>query len=177
MKQPTLRTRRLTLRPFTATDAAVVEPLASLKEVADTTLRMPHPYPVGAAAEWIASHPAEWESGTAATFAILEGGEFRGGISLTLEPEHRRGELGYWIAPEHWGKGIATEAVVEMIRFGFEALGLTRIQAMHFTRNPSSGRVMVKAGMTLEGIHRAYYRKNGVFEDVARYAIVKGDPA
>lgn len=175
MMQPTLKTGRLTLRPFRMEDAALVESIAGLREVADTTLRLPHPYPAGAAALWIETHPAEWEAGTAATFAIFEGAGFRGGIALTLEREHARGELGYWIAPEHWGRGIATDAVVAMIRFGFEELGLQRIQAMHFTRNRSSGRVMEKAGMRLEGIHRAYYRKNGVLEDVARYAILKSD--
>lgn len=52
-----------------------------------------------------------------------------------------------------------------------------RIHAAHFTRNPASGRVMQKAGMQFEGIHRGLYQKNGVFEDAARYAIVRDDRA
>lgn len=175
MSQPTLRTRRLVLRPFAEADAPAVEALAGRREVADATLNIPHPYPKGGAATWIATHPAAWAGGAAAVFAIVYEGALCGAIDIVRDPRHRSGELGYWIAPEHWGKGIATEAVVEVIRFGFEDLGLHRIHAAHFTRNPASGRVMAKAGMKFEGIHRGLYQKNGVFEDAARYAVVEGD--
>ena len=177
MRQPTLKTRRLTLRPFTAADAPVLEPLAGLPEVADTTLNIPHPYPKGGAATWIATHPAAWATGAGVVFAIVSGDGLCGVIDITRDARHQSGELGYWIAPVHWGKGYATEAVVEMIRFGLEDLHLHRIHAAHFTRNPASGRVMQKAGMQFEGIHRGLYCKNGKFEDAARYAIVSTDRA
>ena len=174
--QPTLKTKRLVLRPFTSEDAPALERLAGLREVAETTLNIPHPYPPGAALTWIATHQPAWLAGTSVVFAIVCQGGLCGVIDIVLDVRHQSGELGYWIAPEHWGKGFATEAVVEMIRFGFEDLGLNRIHAAHFTRNPASGRVMAKAGMQFEGIHRGLYRKNGVFEDAARYAVVRGDP-
>ena len=174
--QPTLKTKRLVLRPFTSADAPAVEALAGLREVADTTLNIPHPYPKGDAAVWIATHPGAWDSGTGVVFAIVHEGKFCGVIDIVRDVRHQSGELGYWIGPADWGKGFATEAVVEMIRFGFEDLGLHRIHAAHFTRNPASGRVMAKAGMKVEGINRGLYKKNGVFEDAARYAAVRGIP-
>lgn len=177
MNQPTLRTRRLVLRPFAEADAPAVEALAGRREVADTTLNIPHPYPKGGAATWIATHPAAWTAEAAVVFAIVYEGALCGAIDIVRDSRHRSGELGYWIAPEHWGKGIATEAVVEVIRFGFNDLGLHRMHAAHFTRNPASGRVMAKAGMTFEGIHRGLYQKNGVFEDAARYAVLETDLA
>jgi len=64
-EQPTLDTERLTLRPFIAYDAFDVERLAGAREVADTTLNIPHPYPHGGAAEWIRLHGPAWETGPA----------------------------------------------------------------------------------------------------------------
>jgi RimJ/RimL family protein N-acetyltransferase len=58
------------------------------------------------------------------------------------------------------------------MELGFGTLALHRIQARHLTRNPSSGRVMQKLGMRLEGINRDAVRKNGRFEDLAIYAIL-----
>src|SRR4051812_42396452 len=110
--QPTLTTPRLTLRPFTLDDAWDVERLAGKREIADTTLNIPHPYPVGAATRWIESHAAAWANETSATFAIIETkrDELVGAISLMIKREHRRAELGYWIAPDRWNKGYATES-------------------------------------------------------------------
>lgn len=57
-----------------------------------------------------------------------------------------------------------------MIDHGFEVLGLHRIWAGHFERNPASGRVMEKLRMALEGVLRAHVRKWGRFENL----IVRG---
>jgi len=54
-------------------------------------------------------------------------------------------------------------------------LGLKRIFAGHFTRNPASGRVMQKAGMAYEGCFRKHHKKWGVFEDLAYYGIIRAD--
>ncbi|MFL5509066.1 MAG: GNAT family N-acetyltransferase, partial [Gemmatimonadaceae bacterium] len=144
--QPTLTTERLTLRPFVADDAFDVERLAGMREIADTTLNIPHPYPHGGAAEWIRLHAPAWIEGTSATFAIIgqKLGALVGTISLIIKREHQRAELGYWIAPDCWNRGYATEATRAIIDFGFETLGLHRIESRHFLRNPASGRVMQK---------------------------------
>ena len=59
--------------------------------------------------------------------------------------------------------------------FAFGPLGLNRVQASHLPRNPASGRVMQKAGMQREGLHREQYLKGGRFEDVVHYAMLRGD--
>lgn len=172
---PSLTTERLILRPFTEADAADVERLAGAWEVADTTLNIPHPYPEGAAVVWMGTHDAAWTAGTGLTLAIaLRATPDRiiGGISLSVLPEHSRGELGYWIATDHWGSGYATEAARAMMAFGFADLRLHRIQARHFTRNPASGRVIQKLGMRFEGVNRGAYFRWGRFEDAAVYAIL-----
>jgi ribosomal-protein-alanine N-acetyltransferase len=173
--QPTLFSERLTLRPFTPHDAFDVERFAGVREIADTTLNIPHPYPHGGAAEWILAHRPAWEEGSNATFAIVETATARlgGAISLMIKPEHRRAELGYWIAVHNWNRGYATEASKRLIDFGFEVLRLHRIEARHFVRNPASGRVMQKLGMQPEGIERDWAMKWDRFENLAVYSILE----
>jgi ribosomal-protein-alanine N-acetyltransferase len=173
--QPTLTAGRLTLRPFVPDDAFDVERLAGMREIADTTLNIPHPYPHGAAVEWIRAHEPAWREGSSATFAIVDNasGRLAGAISLMIKPEHRRAELGYWIALGCWNRGYATEAGHRLIDFGFDVLGLHRIEARHFVRNPASGRVMQKLGMQPEGIERDWAIKWDRFETLAVYSILE----
>lgn len=176
-EQPTLATARLILRPFTPADAPVVQRLAGIWEVADTTLHVPHPYPDGAAEQWIETHAPRFAAGRLAAYAITErkGGHLVGTVSLGIEPTHAVAELGYWIGLPFWGRGYATEASAGLLRFGFEELGINRVQARHFTRNPASGRVMQKLGMTYEGTQRQAVRKWDRFEDLATYALLAAE--
>lgn len=175
--QPTLSGARLDLRPFSPADAPEVQALAGAREVADTTLTIPHPYGDGAAEEWIGTHAAAWAAGTLATFAVVERSTRRlaGAVSLALKPAHARGELGYWIGAPFWNRGYATEAAGLVLRFGFEELGLNRVHAQHFTRNPSSGRVMQKLGMRHEGRLRQHVARWGRYEDLEQYGILRDE--
>jgi ribosomal-protein-alanine N-acetyltransferase len=173
--QPTLTTDRLTLRPFVPDDAWDVERLAGMRQVADTTLNIPHPYPVGAATAWIESQAPMLEAGTGVTFAIVETktSQLVGAIGLMhIAREHRRAEVGYWIAPDRWNNGYATEATCRVLDFGFESLGLHRIEARHFERNVASGKVLLKAGMRREGIERDWAIKWDRFESSVVYSIL-----
>jgi RimJ/RimL family protein N-acetyltransferase len=155
--QPTITTDRLTLRPFVLHDAWDVERLAGMREIADTTLNIPHPYPVGAATAWIESHQPAWTDGTNATFAIVETktGKLVGAISLMIKREHRRAELGYWIARDRWNNGYATEASQRILDFGFEFLG------------------MQKLGMQKEGVERDWAIKWDRYESLVVYSILE----
>jgi [ribosomal protein S5]-alanine N-acetyltransferase len=178
LDQPTLSTERLTLRPFVLEDAWDVERLAGMREIADTTLNIPHPYPVGAASRWIESHEPAWAAGTGATFAIIETitTKLSGVVSLMqIHRDHRRAELGYWIAVDHWNKGFATESSAAILDFGFNTLGLHRIESRHFVRNPASGKVMQKLGMQQEGIERDAARKWDRYESLVRYSILESE--
>ncbi len=175
--RPKLETERLILRPFMIGDAAGVQRLAGEWDVANTTIHIPHPYPDGVAESWIGRHAGLFEAGRGAVFAITsrDGGRLVGAIDLHIEPAHARGELGYWIGHEEWGKGFATEAARAVVAYGFGPIALHRIQAVHMVRNPASGRVLQKVGMQHEGVQRAYFRRDGRFEDVAMYAILRAD--
>jgi len=84
-------------------------------------------------------------------------------------------ELGWTIARERWGRGYATEAARAIIDYGFRERNLNRIDAGHFGRNPSSGRVMQKVGMQYEGRLRQSIRKWDEYMDVDYYAILRSD--
>ena len=68
-----------------------------------------------------------------------------------------------------------TEAVREVVRYGFEELSLYRLEANHFPRNPASGRVLEKAGFIREGLLRGAVWKGEKPEDVIQYAILSTD--
>jgi len=176
-EQPALRTRRLLLRPFTLDDVLAVQMLAGAPEVADTTLHIPHPYPAGAAEQWIGTHGAAWAARTGVAYAITatETRAVMGAIAFTITVAHARAELGYWVGVPYWNRGYCTEAGRAMLSLAFESLGLHRVQARHLTRNPASGRVMQKLGMRFEGVNRHAIRKRDRFEDLAVYAILAED--
>lgn len=176
---PILETKRLALRPLHLADAAEIQRLAGDFAIADTTLTIPHPYPDGAAQEWIQHcHTHAWPEGNEVTLAVLQRAEqrFIGAICLCgISRVHLHAEMGYWIGVPWWGKGYCTEAARAMIAFGFTELGLNRILAMHFRRNPASGRVMEKAGMTREGCLRSHVKRWDKFEDLVQYAILRSE--
>ncbi|MEM6514079.1 MAG: GNAT family N-acetyltransferase [Pseudomonadota bacterium] len=150
MPPPTLTTARLLLRPFSLEDAPEVQRLAGDARVADTTQNIPHPYPDGAAEAWIHSHTQAFRRNQQAVFAITleETSDLAGAVGLTRLEDHTEAELGYWVGVPFWNRGIATEATLAVLEYGFTTLGLTRIVGWYLNRNPASGRVMLKAGMT-----------------------------
>lgn len=170
---PILPTERLVLRPYVPGDAARVAELAGDRDVAATTLRIPHPYDASMAAEWIAGLPAEYAAERAITWAITLGGaDLIGSIALSLHLDHHRAELGYWVGKPYWGKGYVTEAARAVMEYGFGALRLHRISAHHMSANPASGAVMKKLGMRHEGILRHHTLKNGEYHDVECYGVL-----
>ena len=177
MEQPTTSSERLILRPFTLADAPDIHRMVADRDIASTTLLIPHPYEDGMAEEWIGTHQSQFEWGEQIIFAIVlrADGSRLGNITLRINQSDEHGELGYWIGKPYWNMGYATEATKAVIRYGFEVLGLQRIFASHFTRNPASGRVMQKAGMTYKGCFRKHHKKWDVFEDLAYYGIIRGD--
>lgn len=145
--------------------------------IADTTLNVPHPYEDGMAEQWIQTHRQEYEAQTQATFAIVlrKSNELVGAVGLRINRELNKAALGYWVGRPYWNLGFATEAAVAILEHGFTDLELNRISATHFARNPSSGRVMEKAGMVLEGTARQDTMKWGNYEDMVAYAILRED--
>ncbi|MDX2227483.1 MAG: GNAT family N-acetyltransferase [Verrucomicrobiae bacterium] len=175
---PTLQTPRLTLRLLTREDAVRVRELASDPDVAHTTLNVPHPYPEGAAEQWIENHLTVYDAESChATWGLClaDTGLLIGVMGIGGDGHNRKGEVGYWIGQAYWGRGFCTEALREVIRFAFQEVGWNKVTSRHFARNPASGRVMEKAGMTREGILRKEVLKNDRFEDIVVYGMLRDD--
>jgi len=172
---PVLETERLVLRPYVLTDAPSVQKMCGDRAIAATTLAIPHPYPDGAAEQWISTHAESFRQGTEVILAVTLKPDkpVIGSVALSVNKKHQRGELGYMVAKAHWNRGYCTEAARAMMSYGFGTLGLSRIQAMHFPRNPASGRVMQKLGMTREGTLRQYVSNRGAREDIVMYSILR----
>lgn len=171
---PRLQTERVVLREFTGQDAPDVRRLAGEWEVARALLSVPHPYEDGMAEEWISGHRSAFERGEEVHFALVlrERGELCGACGLLINRRDANAELGYWLGVPYWGRGYATEAAREVLRYGFDQLWLHRIYAAHFATNPASGRVLVKIGMSYEGTRREHHRKWGDYEDRVEYGLL-----
>ena len=165
------------LRPFSLTDAPAVQRLAGDRDVASTTLNIPHPYEDGMAEEWINGQQQSFEQNEFVTFAVAlrPDNTLIGAISLHLDPGHDRAELGYWIGKPYWNQGYGTEAGRAVVQYGFEVIGLNRIHAAYLKRNPASGRIMQKIGMMYEGCLQQHLKRWETFEDVELYGILKRD--
>ena len=174
---PTLVTGRLILRAFDPCDAQRVQELAGDWEIADKTLRVPHPYEAGMAEEWIATHQPGFEDDELLALAITHAEDeiLIGAIGLALTMDHGRGHLGYWIGRPYWGQGFCTEAARAIVAYGFDALNLNKIESECLLRNPASARVLVKTGLTLEGRKRGHYKKWGKFEDIEQYGLLRSE--
>ena len=148
-----------------------MELLAGDALVAETTALIPHPYPPGAALEWIATHEAAAAAAREYTYAITEpGGVLVGAIGLRPHlTEHEN--VGYWIGRPYWGRGYATAAAQALIAVGFGLIDLPTITASHLARNAASGRVMEKCGMTLVRTDRREHR--GAVEDFSVRGITR----
>ena len=177
--QQLLYTERLLLRPFVLEDAKRVQELAGDIKIASYTLNIPHPYEDGMAETWINTHRDNLEQNKSVDYAVVinETQELIGAISLMLETNHKKAEIGYWFGVPYWNKGYCTEALKEIIKYGYEQLDLNRIYARAMVENEGSWRVMEKAGMYFEGVRRQEVLKWGEFKDLKYYYLLKEDYA
>lgn len=174
---PQLETPRLRLRAFAPADVPYLVALAGNYEVARNTLNIPHPYREADARHWVQATQENYAQQTGYAFAIelRVTGEFIGGIGLTLERRFDRAEAGYWLGQPYWGRGLASEALGALLRFGFEELRLNKIYATHLASNPASGRVMLKNGMVKEGELVQHTRRDGQYHDLWQYRLTRAE--
>jgi RimJ/RimL family protein N-acetyltransferase len=143
-----LETSKLWLRWPRLGDAAAIERYGAKWEVARYTARIPHPYPKGSAERFIFAAREANSLGRDLTLVVALVGSPRHAVgALSLE---RRGAdrltLGYALAPEVWGRGVATEAVGAAVNAAFTLSGVVEIEASVQVENPASRRVLEKAG-------------------------------
>jgi RimJ/RimL family protein N-acetyltransferase len=174
-----LETDRLKLRPFRSDD---VDAIASYSTKAEFIRFMPLPaQTIESAADFVGRIVADGQPDSKSDwhFAIQLGdapqliGTIRIGVR---EAEHRQGDVGYALHPDHWGKGYASEALRRVLAFGFADLSLERIWAIADVLNVASWRAMERAGMQREGVMRHHRLIRGAWSDSALHARIAADP-
>jgi ribosomal-protein-alanine N-acetyltransferase len=149
------------------------------RAVHDGTLRIPFPYTRSHANEWIAAQLSDRFAGNPPTiFAVREpAGVLVGAISVepAPAPDAHRGEIGYWISRPFRGQNLATAAVIRIVQYGWDVLGVRRIHGYAFLFNRASMRVLEKAGFRREGILRQHFAKHDALLDAAIYGILRDD--
>jgi len=115
----------------------------------------------------------ERQLGTGFGFGLFVEGRFAGEITLSSiqRGPFQNGSVGYWIDQDLAGLGLIPEAVVVVLQYAFETLGLHRIEVAIIPRNSSSRRVVEKLGLRVEGVALGFLEINGEWEDHIRYAI------
>jgi RimJ/RimL family protein N-acetyltransferase len=124
---------------------------------------------------WINNVPIAWREDREYSFVILDraNGELLGTIGINqLDRRNRRANLGYFVRTSATNRGIATEATKLLARFGFERLGLKRIEIVAAVGNVASQKVAHKIGATREGIARKRSNVGGKQLDTVMFSLV-----
>ena len=99
-----------------------------------------------------------------------------GTIALeSFDWEVGRAELGYWLDPDHHRQGYGSEAAERIVAYGFDQLGLHRIEARVFEFNQASQGLLEAVGFTREGVHREAAFIDGAYQDVVWYGLLEDE--
>lgn len=161
------------LRPFGLDDISNFAKHANNINIAKyMTNAFPHPYEESHATQFI---QMVMEKESERILAIEVDGEACGGIGIHPQSDiHEKcAELGYWLSEMHWGKGILSRAVPQMIEKAFQLFPIVRLYARPFSNNPASARVLEKSGFIKEAVLQKSIYKNGEILDEWIYSILR----
>jgi [ribosomal protein S5]-alanine N-acetyltransferase len=172
---PDLRTPRLLLRKLTMDDAPDLFAYAADPEVTRYLDWEPHSS-IDDSRRFLEGVIEAYANGEPRSWAIVFRDDNRvigtGGF-LFWDQVANRSEIGYAMSREYWGRGLMSEAVPEMLRFGFERMALNRIEARCNKRNTGSMRVLEKSGFKLEGTLRESFVQKGELSDLLLFSILR----
>jgi RimJ/RimL family protein N-acetyltransferase len=112
------------------------------------------------------------ETGTVFVVELRESGELVGHLTMSIDPEHRQGEIGFIFHPAHQGRGYATEASRALVAHAFEHYGVHRVYGRLEPRNEASARVLEKLGMRREALLIENEWVKGEWQSEAVYALL-----
>jgi len=150
---PVLKTKRLVLRAPRGDDADAIARLAGDRRIAVNTARLPHPYGIADAEQFIAA--VNRRAGEAVFLIVLDGALIG---TCGIDPREDIPEIGYWLGVPYWGEGYATEAARAVIDHAFGELRHEALQAGARVSNPASRRVLEKCGFQWTGVRLSRIR-------------------
>ncbi len=89
--------------------------------------------------------------------------------------QNQRAEIGYDLSPAYWGQGMMSEALRRVLAYGYEQMGLNRIQAVVYVENDRSATLHTHLGFVREGLMRDYHALNGQYYDHRLFALLRRD--
>jgi RimJ/RimL family protein N-acetyltransferase len=166
---PVLATARLVLRAPRRSDVKAIATLVNDRRIAASTARIPHPYAIEDAEQFIAAvNKREGE----ACFAITLDGAPIGLCSVDLREDGP--ELGYWLGVAYWGRGFATEAARALIDHAFGDLEHDTLISGARVNNPASRRVLEKCGFQWTGVRLSRIRAINSAAPIDRFRLDRG---
>jgi RimJ/RimL family protein N-acetyltransferase len=165
------------LRRWRLSDAPAVTAACRDPDIPRWIPVIPAPYAETDAIEFLREVDDEWRIGSSHAFAIVDAADRLLGAVTLHGPEGHLAEIGYWLAAEARGRGVATRAVRLLAAYSFRAdPALVRIGLRTLVGNDASGRVAERAGFSREGVLRAAEPVRGVPTDVVVYSLLRTDP-
>lgn len=147
---PVLETERLVLRAPRLEDAKAIAALAADRRIAENTSRIPHPYRLADAEQFIAA--VNKGGGDTAFLITRADGAVVGACGLGALADGLGPEVGYWLGVPYWGQGYATEALHAVVDHAFTDLGHEALQGSARVTNSVSRRVLEKCGFQWTGV-------------------------
>lgn len=108
-------------------------------------------------------------------YYIVQSGRVIGSIGVDYNERRKSGEIGYWLSRDANGRGIMTRAVGVLEQYGFDALGLNRIEIHVDTENQPSQAVAMRAGYVREGVLRQSMLLHGAPRDMIMFSKIKSE--
>lgn len=174
-----LETERLILRKFEITDAKAMFNNWTSDDDVTRYLTWPTHQNIDVSNEILKEWTQEYSNNNYYQWAIVykeNGDEPIGSIGVVgFNDEAKKAHIGYCIGKQWWHKGITAEALLSIINFLFDEVGVQRIESRHDSNNPNSGAVMKKCGMQYEGTMRKSDWNNQGICDACYYAILSED--
>jgi RimJ/RimL family protein N-acetyltransferase len=139
--------------------------------------RVPDPPPPDFAQTWYAAYERGRDDGSREAFAIVDAdGGFLGlALAPSIDRAARTAELGYVVAPEARGRGVATAGLRLLTEWAFRELGAERLELLISVENPASKRVARHCGYTYEGTLRSVHVREGLRENTEIWSRLPGD--
>ncbi len=161
------------LRKLKKTDASSITKHI-IPDIVRYTANIPYPYTEKNAQAFIKLSLKKEQQQRALVYGIEINNEIVGICSIdSIDNINRKGILGYWLAKEHWGKKITSQAAKKILEIAFNSFNLHRIEVEHFSENISSQKIIQKLGFQLEGVKRDHFFRENHWHNSLIYSIIK----
>lgn len=173
-----LETERLLLRPYMREDTAEVARLLNDTEMARFLMVIPHPFVEFDARTLVKAAWRRLTGGRGFDLLITVKGDSGGpvgSVGVGLHDERRRGELGFWIGREYWGRGYASEAARRMVSFATETLCVPRLTGTVAADNAASLAVLGRLGFVETGRGEKRVPSTGEMREVIFFELQAGE--